>query len=61
MEENTYPDRPWGKSNNPMTAVRQFLDELKREGDEKMRFEIDTEIDASLMISVAKNGYLRRI
>ena len=61
MEENTYPDRPWGKSNNPMTAVHQFLDELKTVGDEKMRFEIDTEIDASLMISVAKNGYLRRV
>ena len=61
MEENTYPNRPWGKANNPMTAVHQFLDELKMADDKNMRFEIDAEIDASLMISVAKNGYLRKI
>jgi cephalosporin hydroxylase len=25
MPEDFYPDRPWGRGNNPMTAVREFL------------------------------------
>ena len=46
--------RPWGLSNNPKTAVDEFL---------KMNdsFEIDTSIDNKLLISVAPKGYLKRI
>ncbi|MDR3000511.1 MAG: cephalosporin hydroxylase family protein [Fibromonadaceae bacterium] len=47
-----FPDRPWGKGNNPKTAVWEFL----KEND---RFEIDERIDAKLLISVAPSGYLR--
>jgi cephalosporin hydroxylase len=25
MPENYYPNRPWGRGNNPYTAVQQFL------------------------------------
>jgi len=25
MPENYYPNRPWGRGNNPFTAVQQFL------------------------------------
>lgn len=47
-------NRPWNKGNNPMTAVNQFLSE----NDD---FNIDKSIDNKLMISVAPNGYLKKI
>lgn len=53
MDENTFPDRPWGRGNNPMTAVDEFLAAHKD-------FESDVTMDASLLISVAPRGYLRR-
>ena len=49
-----FPERPWGKGNNPMTAVDEFLKE--HDG-----FIIDEMMDAKLMISVAPRGYLKRI
>ena len=48
------PDRPWGPGNNPKTAVWEFL---KGQSD----FEIDKQIENRLMISVAPDGYLKRI
>lgn len=54
LPPGTYPDRPWGPGNNPKTAVREFL----RKHDE---FEIDRAIDGKLLISVAREGYLRRL
>jgi cephalosporin hydroxylase len=47
-------DRPWDKGNNPKTAVWEFL---KTNTD----FEIDKSIDNKLLISVAPQGYLKRI
>lgn len=47
-------DRPWGPGNNPKTAVAEFL---KSRSD----FEIDRDIDAKLLITVAPGGYLKRI
>ena len=44
--------RPWGAGNSPMTAVHEFL----RETD---RFEIDSELENTLLITVAPDGYLR--
>jgi cephalosporin hydroxylase len=46
--------RPWGVSNNPKTAVHEFL----RNND---AFEIDDAIDNKLLISVAPEGYLKKI
>jgi cephalosporin hydroxylase len=46
--------RPWGISNNPKTAVKEFL-ATNRD------FEIDRSIDNKLLISVAPGGYLKRI
>jgi cephalosporin hydroxylase len=46
--------RPWGKGNNPKTAVWEFLKENKN-------FEINKEIDNKLLISVAPDGYLKRV
>lgn len=44
--------RPWGKGNNPKTAVHEFL----KTND---RFEIDADIHNKLLITVAPDGYLR--
>ncbi len=51
VDSNTYPDRPWGKGDNPLTAVRSFLDKDDT-------FVVDKNVDSSLLISVAKEGYL---
>lgn len=48
----SFADRPWGKGNNPKTAVWEFL----RRND---RFEIDRMLEAKLQITVAPDGYLR--
>lgn len=52
MPADFFPDRPWGRGNNPKTAVREFLQENDR-------FEIDLEIERKLLITVAPSGYLR--
>jgi len=49
-----FVDRPWGKGNNPKTAVAEFL---KTNSD----FAVDQAIDEKLLISVAPGGYLKRI
>jgi len=54
MPPGYFPDRPWGPDNNPMTAVRRFL----RSTD---RFRVDREICDKLLITVAPQGYLRRV
>ncbi|RJQ40746.1 MAG: cephalosporin hydroxylase [Nitrospiraceae bacterium] len=54
MPEDFFPDRPWGKGNNPKTAVWEFL----KTND---RFEIDKEIENKLLITVAPDGYLKCI
>ena len=52
MPPSAFPDRPWGKGNNPMSAVAAFLGETDR-------FVVDDGIDAKTLISVAPGGYLR--
>jgi cephalosporin hydroxylase len=47
-------DRPWGQGNNPKTAVWEYL----KTHDE---FEIDTSIHNKLLITVAPDGYLKRV
>lgn len=49
-----YPNRPWDVGNNPKTAVREFLSRNNT-------FEVDTDMDAKLLITVAPGGYLRRV
>jgi len=50
----SFPDRPWDVGNNPKTAVHQWLKTHPE-------FVIDKQIDNKLLISVAPDGYLRRI
>jgi cephalosporin hydroxylase len=54
LPDAMFPDRPWGKGNNPKTAVHEFLS--KRED-----FVIDEAIEAKLLITVAPDGYLKRV
>jgi cephalosporin hydroxylase len=49
-----FSDRPWGVGNNPKTAVHEFLKSHPE-------FEIDKDIDNKLLISVAPDGYLKRV
>lgn len=54
MPDNYFPDRPWGRGNNPKTAVHEFLSS-------NQRFEIDKQIQDKLLITVAPDGYLKCI
>ena len=54
MPAGTFPDRPWGRGNNPKTAVRDFLKTHPE-------FEVDKGIDYKLLVSVAPEGYLKRV
>lgn len=49
-----FPDRPWSIGNNPKTAVKEYLTSHPE-------FEIDEDIQNKLLISVAPNGYLKRV
>lgn len=47
-------DRPWGPGNNPKTAVWKYLETHKE-------FEIDKSIENKLLITVAPDGFLKRV
>lgn len=49
-----FADRPWGPGDNPKTAVHAYLKNHPE-------FEIDSAIHNKLLITVAPDGYLRRI
>ena len=52
LPDEFFDDRPWNKTDNPKTAVWEFL----KEND---RFVIDKEVEDRLMFTVAPDGYLR--
>ncbi len=54
MPGDYLPGRPWGPGDNPKTAVWQFL----KEND---AFVVDEAMDDKLQISVAPQGYLKRV
>ena len=54
MPDDLIHDRPWGRGNNPKTAVREFLSRNKG-------FVVNEDIEAKLLITVAPGGYLRRV
>jgi cephalosporin hydroxylase len=54
MPADMFPDRPWGPRNNPKTAVFEYLKS-------HAEFEADQRLQNKLMITVAPNGYLKRI
>ena len=54
LPADMFPDRPWGIGDNPKTAVREYLKAHPE-------FEIDTSIQHKLLITVAPDGYLKRV
>lgn len=54
MPADEYPNRSWGLGNNPKTAVSDYL---KRHSE----FEIDKSIPAKLLVTVAHDGFLKRV
>jgi cephalosporin hydroxylase len=49
-----FPDRPWDVGNNPKTAVREFLSHNDS-------FELDRTIEQKLAVTVAPEGFLKRV
>jgi cephalosporin hydroxylase len=66
LPDDMFPDRSWGRGNNPLTAVQRFLSmvaagqTLAADGG-TLQFQMDSRIDSTLLVSVAPHGYLRRI
>jgi cephalosporin hydroxylase len=54
MPDDKFPDRPWGPGNNPKTAVWEYLKTHPE-------FEINKSIQHKLLITVAPDGYLKRV
>lgn len=54
LPSGMYPDRPWGPGNNPKTAAHYYLKTHPE-------FEIDRSIQNKLLITVAPDGYLKRV
>lgn len=58
--------RPWGKGDNPKTAVWEYLRNLKASpkvgaDGAPLVFEIDKSIENKLLITVAPDGFLKRV
>jgi cephalosporin hydroxylase len=65
LPDSAFPDRPWGKGNNPKTAVREYLRRLRDyrvAAADGSRLELyrDKSIESKLLITVAPDGFLRR-
>jgi len=54
LPNETSVDRSWGVGDNPKTAIWEFL---KNNSD----FEIDKDVEDKLLITVAPDGYLKRV
>ena len=66
LDGDLFSDRPWAKGNSPKTAVREYLKRLQQEGRKaadgaELRFEVDYHVENKLLISVAPEGYLKRL
>jgi cephalosporin hydroxylase len=58
-------DRPWGKGNNPKTAVWEYMKRLQSEGRKArdggdLRFEYDRTIEHKITITASPDGFLKR-
>ena len=54
MNDKMFKNRPWGKGNNPKTAVDEFLKKNKK-------FNMDKENNKKLMITSTPYGFLKCI
>lgn len=66
LPEEASANRPWGKGNNPKTAVHEYLRGLDSSGGrgvdgKPLAFEIDKAMENKLLITVAPDGFLKRV
>ena len=66
LPDSTFPDRPWSKGDNPKTAVWEYLRRLNEEGraaadGAPLNLQMDKSIENKLLITVAPDGYLKRV
>ena len=66
LPDNMYPDRPWGKGNSPKSAVLKFMEDvqlkkIKDRSGKDMVFEVDHVKEDKILITVAPNGFLKRV
>ncbi len=54
LPADAFPDRDWGKGNNPKTAVRKYVES-------NPEYLIDPSVQNKLLITVAPDGFLKRI
>jgi cephalosporin hydroxylase len=59
-------NRVWGKNNNPKSALKKYLNKIKRDSffdlkKKKINFKIDKAIDSQILITVAPSGFLKRL
>ena len=65
MAADAFPDRPWGRGNNPKTAVHEYLRRLASDGrkaadGKPLQLVLDRHIQDKLVLTVAPDGYLKR-
>jgi cephalosporin hydroxylase len=52
-DDYVWTDRPWGKGDNPKTAIAEYLKTHPE-------FEIDKSVEDKIMVTSAPDGFLRR-
>jgi cephalosporin hydroxylase len=66
MPDDMFNDRPWGKGNNPKTALHEYLRILEAENvkavdGQRLKLKIDERIESKILVTVASDGYLKRV
>ncbi len=66
MPSDMFDNRPWGKGNNPKTALHEYLkrlesEDIKAADGQKLKLEIDKRLESKILITVASDGYLKRV
>ncbi len=61
-----FSDRPWAVGNNPKTAVREYQRRLAAKpatgvDGRRLVFQVDRDVDNKVLVSVAPEGYLKRV
>lgn len=60
LPDEMFADRPWGKGDNPKTAVWEYLRRLESAA-AAPRFEIDKSFEHKYLVTVAPDGFLQRV
>jgi cephalosporin hydroxylase len=66
LPEEMCADRPWGKGDNPKTAVWEYMKRLDADGRKardghELRFEYDRTIEHKIAITASPDGFLKRV